>query len=57
MSTVIELLGGRSAQDRYRPYDSAGLPARTNTDQNPSATGWLSTISTLVNPALSSWAR
>src|SRR5829696_6632840 len=35
------------------PYDSAGLPARTNTEQNPSATGWLSVISTAVNPALS----
>jgi hypothetical protein len=33
------------------------LVARTNTDQNPSATGWLSTISIPVNPAVSSWVR
>ena len=34
-----------------------GFRARTNTDQKPSATMWLSTISTSVNPASVSWAR
>ena len=38
-------------------YFLLGLLARTNTDQNPSATTWLSTISTSVNPAPSSAAR
>lgn len=34
-----------------------GRRARTNTDQKPSATAWLSTISMSVNPASVSWDR
>ena len=39
------------------PVSTAGLRARTKTDQKPSATGWLSTISMSVNPAPASWDR
>jgi hypothetical protein len=45
-----ELRTGRCSSRQVR----AGLVARTCTDQNPSATGWESVISTSVNPAVSS---
>src|ERR687897_2603479 len=47
--------------DRRRPtvdtQPGRGLVARTSTDQNPSATGWLSVITTSANPAAVSWAQ
>jgi hypothetical protein len=53
---MVRSLSARAGPDD-RPQPRSGLVARTSTDQNPSATGWLSVISTSANPTPVSWAR